>query len=394
MQPRTQIVQVFCTYAMLDDSQWIGWRVDGELRRNMEAHLQRQPAGVQSVEQWCLFWFERWRGGEDRFARAHLIAFLYEPAYWSARFVRAGFHRQLTLTDLCQTAVANVDLVLQGFNPARGSDLKRFATRVFRNILYKALREFHEAEVCTTWSLLRKYSLKRLEEALQRQGYDERQIKSFLLACRCYKDTYVPVPPAGTRHLQPPVEQDWQRMAGLYTVRREPQLHQPAAAGQFREWLELSAKALRQMLTPENFSIGVGSTDEQGDGIELLRDPDLNPLDAAGEREEEAYRQAFRLQLRSVLVGTLAVLETPLQRVLELYYGEQLNQQEIAEQLGIKQYTVSRWMNRAKKQLATALGQWAKQKLHDSLELDVVEGMNRLLEEWLQMHFQPSDEGE
>jgi DNA-binding transcriptional regulator LsrR (DeoR family) len=72
---------------------------------------------------------------------------------------------------------------------------------------------------------------------------------------------------------------------------------------------------------------------------------------------------------------------------LELYYAQALTQQQIAQQLEIKQYTVSRRLGNAKEKLLLTLAKWSQETLHISLTSTVVNDMYVVLEEWLQTHY-------
>ncbi|NJO53383.1 MAG: hypothetical protein HC840_32720 [Leptolyngbyaceae cyanobacterium RM2_2_4] len=73
--------------------------------------------------------------------------------------------------------------------------------------------------------------------------------------------------------------------------------------------------------------------------------------------------------------------------LLALYYGQQLTQQQIAQQLEIKQYTVSRRLSSTKEILLKAIAQWSQETLHISLTSPAVQQMSLVLEEWLQVQY-------
>jgi DNA-binding transcriptional regulator LsrR (DeoR family) len=73
-----------------------------------------------------------------------------------------------------------------------------------------------------------------------------------------------------------------------------------------------------------------------------------------------------------------------MRQIVEQYYREGLTQQEIATQLDVKQYTVSRRLSSAKEALLLALAQWSQEHLHTALTSPAVKAMSIVLEEWLQ----------
>jgi DNA-binding transcriptional regulator LsrR (DeoR family) len=66
-----------------------------------------------------------------------------------------------------------------------------------------------------------------------------------------------------------------------------------------------------------------------------------------------------------------------------------LTQQQIAQQLGVKQYTVSRQLTKIKKTLLMELAQWSQKTLHIPVQSDVIDSMSNSLEEWLIAHYRP-----
>ena len=70
-----------------------------------------------------------------------------------------------------------------------------------------------------------------------------------------------------------------------------------------------------------------------------------------------------------------------------MYYGQELTQQQIAEQLAVKQYTVSRRLTKSRESLLLALASWSKETLHISLTSDVLNYISTVLEEWLKVYY-------
>ncbi|AGY58391.1 RNA polymerase sigma factor [Gloeobacter kilaueensis JS1] len=388
-----QARQVFSTYPVFDASR-MRWERIPRLQRNMQIWSEQEPQASYSIEQWLLFWYGRWRRGDDPLAVEHLTCYLYEPACWAARDMQNSFRRHDELGDLVQMAITGVGRVLEHYNPERGIDLKRYAARVFKNMLNRILRERHEAEVCTDWSLLRKYSLRCLHKALQRSGYTGPALECRLSAASAFKTIYVPQRKAGSSHLQPPPNEVWLAIAGHYIYHSTPD-SPSATVAQLQSWLEDCAKALRRHLIIE-VSLADLSSEASRDLLDYLQPAGPTPIEQLIEQESAERRRLLHAQINAVLVDALHRLDLPLQQSLQLYYSGSLNQQQIASEFDVQQYTVSRWLHRARTKLLVAVGSWVHQNLHVSLEPNIVEGMgmNTILEDWLQLHFQPSDPGE
>jgi transcriptional regulator with XRE-family HTH domain len=91
-------------------------------------------------------------------------------------------------------------------------------------------------------------------------------------------------------------------------------------------------------------------------------------------------------------VAALEALDPQTQTLLDLYYQQGLTQQQIAAQLEIKQYTVSRRLSSAQETLLRSLARWSQETMHITLTSPVVKQMSIVLEEWLE-HFSKEGAG-
>ena len=66
-----------------------------------------------------------------------------------------------------------------------------------------------------------------------------------------------------------------------------------------------------------------------------------------------------------------------------------LTQSEIASQLQIKQYQVSRQLSRVRQQLLRSVAQWSQESLHISIDSAVLANVSAVIHEWLQSHYAP-----
>lgn len=83
----------------------------------------------------------------------------------------------------------------------------------------------------------------------------------------------------------------------------------------------------------------------------------------------------------------IAQLEPEAQQIVQLYYAQGLNQDKIAKQLEMKQYTVSRRLTKARENLLKSLANWSQETLHISITPDLLKSMSTLMEEWLQSYY-------
>lgn len=395
MHPRQRIIDLFSTFMKFEGDRFSGWATDAKLRRSMDTCLTRSPESEQSENYWALYWYNAWQAQSSYLAKEHLTAYLQEPCYWTSQKTATAFtSTQYTISDCFQVAIAQVEKVLKGFSPNRGFVLKNYASAIFSSVIRETLRQRREVDICTPWGLLRKISQKRLVESLQAAGLSSETINAYVLAWSCFKTIYVPSVGEGTklayttRQLAKPDDQTWDAIALMYNK----QSTQPVNPSTLANWLLSCATAARNYLYPTLSSINAPTMgQDSGEWLEHLpgtqQDSLLTQLVA---QEEEQSRYSQQAELNETLVVAIAQQEWSLQQLLQLYYGQGLTQQQIAQQLEMKQYTVSRRLTKSREFLLLALAQWSKDKLHTSVTSDVLKHMSIVLEEWLQAHYSSS----
>lgn len=393
MNARQSVTEIFSTFIQFIDDCFGRWLPDPRLQRNMQHCLKEatasNPTGL-SESFWALYWYRAWQQNPQSSATGHLSAYLQEACYWVAKKVTLQLtNSQYKLSDCFQIAIATVPNLLKSYRADQGASLKTFANLYFGNILRDTLRQQREANSRTDWGLLRKVSQKLLIESLQAAGRSDDTIATYRLAWSCFKTYCAPTQSPTTRQLQKPERQDWDMIAQLYNQQRPQQLPPTAPAGrsdQLEKWLQDCAKQIRNYLHPPITSLNIGrSESDTGELQDDLPDPAGTSLliDLIAQ-EERHTRQTQQQQINEVLTTALEQLTDPMQQILQQYYREGLTQQEIATQLEVKQYTVSRRLSSAKETLLLALAQWSQEHLHIALTSPAVKAMSIVLEEWLQ----------
>ncbi|MEH2237649.1 sigma-70 family RNA polymerase sigma factor [Nostoc sp.] len=390
MQPRQGIVEIFSTFVQFDVDQFSGWATDAKLRRSMKVCLEGSST-EKSDTFWALYWYRVWQTESSAVALAHLSAYLQEVCYWTARKFALKFATQSSLADCFQMAIAHLAKILKTFNPQCSSHLKGYAELAFEWSLKDVVRLRREIEICSDWALLHKLSRKRLVQSLQNIGFNTQSIESYVLAWECFKELYTG-DNAKIRQLTKPDAVTWEAITNLYNAERLSRLSSPTAAVNqqtIETWLLSSTKAARTFLYPK-----VVSTDaplkEEGDGnlLDILpADLPTSLLTEIIEQEEAANIRNQQAQLNQVLHQAIAALDTKSQQLIQVYYGQKLTQTEIAAQLEIKQYTVSRRLSSIKKLLLLTLTEWSQNTLHISPKSDVIDAINTSLEEWLKVQY-------
>lgn len=393
MHPRQDITAIFSTFLQLAEDNAGRWLVDPKLRRSMERHSQNISEVQETENFWVLYWYKVWKMQSNSLAESHLSAYLQEVCYWCANKTAVRFaNTNYKLSDCFQMAIASVSRVLNGYNPDLNSRLKDYASAVFHSAIRDTLRRYREVNICTDWALLRRLSHKRLTESLKNAGLTSETIDRYQLAWHCFKILYVPTQAARTRQLSRPDLAVWEAIAQQYNRERYQHLGASAPSGnpeQLEQWLKECAKAARSYLYPSVASLNVPTESAAGelqDRLSATADESL--LVQLIVEEEVQARKSQQAEIDEVLNGAIAQLDPETQTLLNLYYGEGLTQQKIAAQFEMKQYKVSRRLNRARESLLKSLAQWSQQTLKIPLNSTAIQGIGQILEEWLQHHYQ------
>ncbi|MDV3350655.1 sigma-70 family RNA polymerase sigma factor [Leptothoe sp. LEGE 181152] len=390
MHSRQSLIEIFSTFIEFRSDRFNRWVVDPRLRRNFEQHQDQLANTEPSEDFWSLYWHSRWKKQPDDIALGHLAAYLQEAWYWSAqRSMRMLSRTSYRLSDCFQ--LANIDLakVLAGYDPRRGASLKGYARIVYASLIRDTLRQRQEADICTVWTLLRRVSKQRMVEALRHAGLSPTAIAQYRLAWVCYKTLYGAAK-AHNRKLRAPDREQWIAIANLYNAERLMQLSEPGAVltpADLEQRLAQCAAWVREYMYPTVQSLNVPSPNrEVGELQDELSDSLQSSLiNAIIELEDGQQRQMQQAHINTVLIAAIGKLTPDNQAMLHLYYGDGLTQVQIAQQLDIKQYTVSRRLTRTRENLLRALIAWAK-TMHISPSPDLITNMSVALEEWLTVH--------
>ena len=396
MLPRQDIVQTFSTFIQFDYDRFSSWATDSRLRRSMMQCVAK-ISQENSENFWALYWHKIWQEQPQGLAKNHLAAYLQEVCFWSAQKTITGFSSsQYGVADCFQVAIAGIDKVLKGFDNEKGFNLKSYASITFSNLIRELLRQKREIDICSDWSLLRKLSQKRLTEALETAGLSADVIQSYILAWNCLKTIYVPERASSTRKLPKPERETWTRIAELYNQERLKTLQSPGAQAT-PESLEKAmlgcVKAARAYLFPNVTSINRPKPGyDSGEIVDsLVGEVDDSLLTEMIVGQEARQRIQQQTDINQFLTAAIKALKSEDQKLLELYYAQQLKQADIAKELGTQQYNVSRKLSRVRKSLLKSLAQWSKETMHISLTSDVLKGISSLLEEWLAGYYNDSN---
>jgi RNA polymerase sigma factor (sigma-70 family) len=362
MRPRKTLLDQFSTFLQFQGDRSTGWLTDPRLAKGMGLALERDPSACEA--DWVHFWHGQRHGQRTPRAIDHLTAFLQEPCYWGAikvsRQLEAGGASGLFgLSDLFQSAIVACPRILASFDPALSNNLRAYGEMIFRSQLKDLLRKQREVDICTDWGLLHKVSQKRLTDALVAQGLGQEggADRGILLAWLCFREIYAPTSGA-SRRLQDPDGETWAAIGQLYDRQRLAQEAPAATVAQLEAWLRRSALAVRRFLYPGQLSSDVARGDSEESWLDSMTDGADEPIAQLMAEDERQARSAQQRDLDRCLDEAIAALPEDQRQLLTAYYGEGLTQQEIAEQFGIKQYTVSRRLTALRKGLIEPVLAW------------------------------------
>ncbi len=399
MHPRTDTLAMFSTFARFADDRLEAWQSDSRLVNSMQSHLRQSSQPEQSEKFWTLYWYRQRHG--HPYAAHHLWAYLQEPCYWASEGITRRFPMvQCSPADGFHIAIANIDRILNGYNPDHGSTLKAYAHRAFGNCIRDHLRQQHEINISSDWGLLRRISQTQLTQAMQTAGFV--YIGAYILLWQCFKDICVPDPNRSVRSLLAPNKEQLEAIAKRYHLRHRlaPDMDAPGidhpAGPQTTDPQQLSmelsklAAMARSYLNPIVTSLNQPQYDDQPgeEHLDTLASTS-NPMVELLATEEYAQQQRQMQQINQVLKTAILDLDAPSHDLLSFYYQKALTQTQIAYQLDIKQYQVSRRLRGIRQQLLLKVAIWGQETLHISPESAILANVSEVIHEWLQYHYSP-----
>ncbi|MGK7941772.1 MAG: sigma-70 family RNA polymerase sigma factor [Crocosphaera sp.] len=392
MRSRQDIVESFSSFIQLGSDAFQGWLTDPKLRRSMEVNLRKLSDSTTSETFWVIFWHKKWQEKSYPLSQDHLCAYLQESCYWAAQSTVGRFcNLQYKLSDGFQIAIASVDKVLTGFDQEVGNSLKSYGSQIFRSVITNTLRQRKETDICSDWALLRKISKKRLAIALKTVGLTHQEIEKYQLAWYCFLEIYTPNQAQGTRQLTAPTTEIFLEIIKVYHQKSNSitDANQTALTPErLEKWLRKCAKAVRSYLYPQTTSLNIKKgNDDSRELIENLEASDESLIDELMIKEEIEKRQKQTLGIDDFLNKSINELSPEIKNILNFYYRENLTQKDIAKQLKMKQYTVSRRLTKGKQLLLKGVTQWSQKEFNVSLNTERVEQMSGILEEWLGSYY-------
>ncbi|AFY36401.1 sigma-70 family RNA polymerase sigma factor [Calothrix sp. PCC 7507] len=393
MHPRQNIITIFSTFLRFEADRLSGWATDAQLHRSMKACLNYVPQAESNENFWAVYWHKSWQKGEKReLALGHMSAYLQESCYWTVQKLMPRLQESNDrISDFFQIAIASVPKILKAGDPDANGSVKAYASNAFGNIIRDYLRQKREVDFCNNWGLLLKISRKLLTESLQNTGFDAITIEYYLLAWTCFESIYLPRKTPNLRQTTAPEPSTWKAIADSYNQMRH-QLTSPGAEctkETLERWLTDCGNQVRKYLYPTIKSLNAAKLgQEEGELQDELIDPlQESLLTELIQKEEQSVRLDQKNKINTLLAAAIKKLDPSVQKLLQLYYQQGFTQQQIAQELGIQQYTISRKLSKTRESLLLTLTRWSQETLHISVTSDVVKYISTILEEWLQSYY-------
>ncbi len=374
MEKRHTIVEKYSTFYQV--SPVCCWITDLKLKRNITPKIEQHP--TQNDKFWVKHWLEAAINKSDPLAVQHIRAYLEETCFWSAKVTYQRF-TCLDFTWLDYWQIARVEAsdpvkLFKKYDPLR-SNPAYYAQLKISSAILDVVRKDREAERCSDWGLLLRSSKRALKTALEKSGIKEPQLSRYLLAWQGFQEIYTALRVRGNR-CEAPTPEQLADIADYYNQFRFPQSTEPQQSGSdILALLEMCSSALRV-----STKIAISSLDAS---------PAI-PIDYNSVEQElvTAEFQEELQQLQEVLQEAIATLPPDARKMLILEHGfPGLNQTQIAKEFGIKQYQVSRQLDKHKCLLLKALAQWSKN--HASLtHVEAIDELSKKLDEWLDWYSQ------
>lgn len=332
-------------------------------------------------------------------AYEHLASYFEERCYWTAKDLckdrnANSWEEYLCIARLLVYNPLKLSEILVKYNP-QNANLDTYIT----NTLTNHIKSSAQVSRFSRWRLLYTKSDKELIEALKVVGIVEPEISQIIFARKYFKQVYLinkvknPARSKGKKWIDPDLE-DFEESAVFYNAKKavttaphEVSASTKVTAKQIQDWMEICIKALEnypKTILPK-FSLDALQSDafEAKSELEVL-EIEWSGISSTKETTEEGF---LANKANSVLSKQLQAMKLDDRKILLLYYGEGLNQKQLADRLGINQSTISRYLTKSTIKLLSALAEisqpqewvvqyverWLKREYHAPIHSDLIQ---------------------
>ena len=406
MDKREHLTDQFSTFILWENDAFLQWGLDRHLQHHMDQHFQLDPS-LTASQYWGIYWHQRFQGAtsvdQAEFPRNHLYAYLQEPCYRAASklFTTYQGRSQFTRSQLFSHGVSRFDTLIAKYNPRLNSNLVAHAHSFLKWRMLDLIREKDKILGQTLWGLLLHINENRLQKALVGLGFTEERVDCHLWAWECYVAIYKPVKKEkrvqGGKVIAPTPE-IWSQIAAVYgglkPGSQESHDSNEVHKLSIQQMLETCGQAIYQ--AHEGVEVSLNQLNSEG-GAEFIEIIPAVEADAPDSLRDYAAIQTQILNWLQVEWQTLDLKKyrcnAQARTMVDLYYGQGVEQKDISRQLGVDQSTISRNLNKVTTILADRFLAWAQVKLHIPLTADDIETVNDAVKVWIRSIYQTQPHG-
>ncbi len=331
-------------------------------------------------------------------AYEHLASYFEERCYWTAKDLckdrnANSWEEYLCIARLLVYNPLKLSEILVKYNP-QNANLDTYIT----NTLTNHIKSSAEVSRFSRWRLLYTKSDKELIEALKVVGILEPEISQIIFARKLFKQVYLinkvknPARSKGKKWIDPD-QKDFEESELFYNAKKvlpstphEVSANTKVTAKQIQDWMEICIKALENY--PKTILPKFSLDALQSDGMIAKSELEVLEIEWSKISSTEETREGFLAnKANSVLSKQLQAMKPDDRKILLLYYGEGLNQKQLADRLGINQSTISRYLTKSTIKLLSTLAeisqpqewviqyveQWLKREYHAPIHSDLIQ---------------------
>ncbi len=336
---------------------------------------------------------------KTQLAYEHLASYFEERCYWTAKDLckdrnANSWEEYLCIARLLVYNPLKLSEILVKYNP-QNANLDTYIT----NTLTNHIKSSAEVSRFSRWRLLYTKSDKELIEALKVVGIVAPEICQIIFARKLFKQVYLinkvknPARSKGKKWIDPD-QKYFEESAVFYNAKKvlpsaphEVSASTKVTAKQIQDWMEICIKALENY--PRSILPKFSLDALQSDGMIAKSELEVLEIEWSGiSSTEETTEQGFLVdKANSVLSKQLQAMKPDEQKILLLYYGEGLNQKQLADRLGINQSTISRYLTKFTIKLLSTLAEisqpqewviqyverWLKREYHAPIHSDLIQ---------------------
>ena len=335
---------------------------------------------------------------KTQLAYEHLASYFEERCYWTAKDLckdrnANSWEEYLCIARLLVYNPLKLSEILVKYNP-QNANLDTYIT----NTLTNHIKSSAEVSRFSRWRLLYTKSDKELIEALKVVGILEPEISQIIFARKLFKQVYLinkvknPARSKGKKWIDPD-QKDFEESELFYNGKKvlpstphEVSANTKVTAKQIQDWMEICIKALENY--PKTILPKFSLDALQSDGMIAKSELEVLEIEWSKISSTEETREGFLAnKANSVLSKQLQAMKPDDRKILLLYYGEGLNQKQLADRLGINQSTISRYLTKSTIKLLSTLAeisqpqewviqyveQWLKREYHAPIHSDLIQ---------------------